>query len=172
MISSTQRVVQPTSGRAPVISATSRAGNLFGNQLSSALRKASGKTTLPGDLVAPSKFVDPKSVSDVAPAATNSSSAGQNVGTAKAPPAPLLAPAADASSPVDVLSAALQAAGIDPKALGMSAHDQICTYPGGSYINHLITVTAPNGRTQDYMSNLMMLSPNVTVTEIKHLLTS
>ena len=52
----------------------------------------------------------------------------------------------------------------------MSAHDDNVIYPGGGYTNHLISLTA-NGHDTNIDANLMMMNPNVAVTEIKRLFT-
>jgi hypothetical protein len=79
------------------------------------------------------------------------------------------APGAATMNALSVLSNALQNAGIDPKSLGMVPHDDPASYPGGSYENHLITLNA-RGHVTSISSDLMMLNPNVAVTEIKSLL--
>ena len=85
------------------------------------------------------------------------------------PPPPPPAAAAAAPSPVDVLTAALTQAGVDTRGMQFQEHTDVVTYPGGSYTNHLITMTA-GGKTQDYMADLMMINPHVTVVEIQQLL--
>ena len=67
------------------------------------------------------------------------------------------------------LVAALRAAGIDPNSLNMVAHDDPVYFPGTSWTNTEITLTA-NGHTENFGANLIVLNPNVAVTEIKHLL--
>lgn len=69
----------------------------------------------------------------------------------------------------NALSAALRAAGIDPGTLGIVAHDDQVTYPGGSYVNHLLTLKA-GSHVENFMADLTLTNPNVAVTEIKHLL--
>lgn len=79
------------------------------------------------------------------------------------------APSAGTLGALSVLDSALQSAGIDPNSLGMVAHDDIAAFPGGSWVNHLITLTA-GGHVESFSTDLMMLNPNVAVTEIKHLI--
>jgi hypothetical protein len=71
---------------------------------------------------------------------------------------------------VAALEAALTASGVDVSQLQFNEHQDLCTYPGGSYINDLITVQDASGQTADYMTNLVALNPQVTVTEIQEMM--
>lgn len=67
------------------------------------------------------------------------------------------------------LKNALGLAGVDFSSLGLEAHNDIVTYPGGAYLNSYISVTA-NGHTEGLMTNLVGINPNVAVLDIKHML--
>lgn len=69
-----------------------------------------------------------------------------------------------------VLTTALAAAGVDISQIQLTEHVDTETYPGGSYTQDLITMTGPNGVTQTYGTNLMLMNPQITVTEIQHML--
>jgi len=70
---------------------------------------------------------------------------------------------------VSALNTALQKAGIDPSRVKINAHDDEVWYPGGSYTNDLLTVTA-NGKSYDFDASLTLEAPNVTVTDVQHAL--
>ena len=74
------------------------------------------------------------------------------------------------STVVDTLKAALVQSGVDISGMQFTEHRDLVTYPGGSYINDIISLQAPNGRTHDYMTDLVALSPQVTVNEIQQLM--
>ena len=117
-----------------------------------------------------------------AAAALLSTATSAHVATAAATATPAVAADATGNSPkisgaissvtldgLNKLTAALQAAGIDPNSLSMVAHDDQVYYPGSSWTNYEITLNA-NGHTESFAANLVVLNPNVAVTEIKHLL--
>ena len=80
-------------------------------------------------------------------------------------------PAAAASQdPISRLGEALKSAGLDPAAFGITAHEDTVWYPGGTYMNRMLTVSLPNGRTENFDTNLTNLRPDVTVIEIQRLL--
>jgi len=82
-----------------------------------------------------------------------------------------VAPAPAASQdPISRLGDALKAAGLDPAAFGITAHEDTVWYPGGTYMNRMLTVNLPNGRTENFDTNLTNLRPDVTVIEIQRLL--
>ena len=86
---------------------------------------------------------------------------------------PKTAPAVKADSApsvIDKLKAALVQAGIDISGMQFSQHQDVVTYPGGSYINDLISFQASNGQTHEYMTSLVSIAPQVTVTEIQQLM--
>ena len=41
------------------------------------------------------------------------------------------------------------------------------TYPGGSFINDIVSMQSSTGRSHDYMASLVAIAPQVTVTEIQ-----
>jgi hypothetical protein len=53
--------------------------------------------------------------------------------------------------------------------LQFNEHRDLVTYPGGSYINDIITVQ-DGGKTANYMTNLVAESPQVTVTLIQEMM--
>lgn len=84
-----------------------------------------------------------------------------------------VAPAATATDPptvIDTLKAALLNAGMDITGMEFTEHRDLVTYPGGSYINDLISLKTSGGRTHDYMTDLVAIAPQVTVVEIQQLL--
>ena len=87
-------------------------------------------------------------------------------------PAATTTPAAANPGPtvIDTLKAALVQAGVDISSMQFTEHRDLVTYPGGSYINDIISLQAPNGRTHEYMTDLVALSPQVTVNEIQQLM--
>ena len=153
--------------------------NFFGNQLATVL-KAPGATTAKPTVAAspaasptaitpsPSQNIVAAALFSLAPTPTPTVTA-----LPVTPPATTTAPAASLTptqSAMNILASALQAAGISPQWLNMSAHDDYVTYPGGGYTNHQISLTA-NGHDTNIDANLMMMNPNVAVTEIKRLFT-
>jgi hypothetical protein len=73
-------------------------------------------------------------------------------------------------TPLDALTEALKAAGLDPSRLDINVHDEIVDNMGGKWVNHLITVTTPNGRVENFRADLTQKYPKVTVTEIQELM--
>ena len=71
---------------------------------------------------------------------------------------------------VDTLKAALIQAGVDIGGMTFSRHQDVVTYPGGSYVNDLISFSASSGQTHEYMTNLVGIAPQVTVAEIQQLM--
>jgi hypothetical protein len=70
---------------------------------------------------------------------------------------------------VQSLKDALTAAGIGYDGLGLGAHEDIVTYPGGSYINRYISVNT-NGHVEGLMTDLVGINPKVAVLDIKRML--
>jgi hypothetical protein len=157
--------------------------NFFGTQLSTVVKgspMSSAKPTISSSKAAPSTANLPAPSQNTVAAALFSLASGPTAAPAPAP-AKVVAPAADTttvpSGPIStqaamgVLSDALQAAGINPQSLNMYAHDDYVSYPVGvGYMNHLISLTA-NGHDTNIDANLMMINPNVAVTEIERLMT-
>ena len=82
------------------------------------------------------------------------------------------APAATGSGAtpvIDVLKAALTQAGIDISGMQFNQHQDVVSYPGGSYINDLVSFQVGD-KTHEYMANLVSIAPQVTVTEIQQLM--
>jgi hypothetical protein len=72
-------------------------------------------------------------------------------------------------TPMDVLSAALLANGINPASLGLVQTSTPVWYPGGGWINNLISMNSPTGQ-HNFTVELMLLNPQVTVNEIKKII--
>ncbi len=70
---------------------------------------------------------------------------------------------------VQSLKDALDAAGINYSNLDLAAHEDVVTYPGGSYVNRYISVNT-NGHVEGLMTDLVGINPNVAVLDIKHML--
>ncbi len=70
---------------------------------------------------------------------------------------------------LQALKDALSAAGVNVEGLGLAAHNDVVTYPGGAYTNRYISVTA-NGHEEGLMTDLVGINPNVAVLDIKHML--
>lgn len=68
---------------------------------------------------------------------------------------------------VKSLQDALSAAGINTSGLGLAAHEDVVSYPGGSYINRYISV---NGRGEGLMTDLVAINPQVAVLDVKRML--
>jgi hypothetical protein len=79
-------------------------------------------------------------------------------------------PAAASQDPISRLGDALKSVGLDPAAFGITAREDTVWYPGGTYMNRMLTVNLPNGRTENFDTNLTNLRPDVTVIEIQRLL--
>ncbi len=70
---------------------------------------------------------------------------------------------------VQSLKDALTAAGIDYSNLGLAAHQNIETYPGGAYLNRYISVNTHDHQ-EGLMTDLVAINPNVAVVDIKRML--
>lgn len=86
---------------------------------------------------------------------------------ANAAAAPQQAPA---GNPVETLKEALRQAGMDPSGFSFTEIRELVGYPGGAYVNHQVLFQAGAAR-EYYDVALMLRSPQVTVTEIRRLLT-
>ena len=73
-------------------------------------------------------------------------------------------------SVIDRLKAGLIAAGIDISGMQFTEHRDLETYPGGSYVNDMISLKTSTGQSHEYMTDLVAIAPQVTVTEIQQLL--
>jgi len=102
------------------------------------------------------------------PAATSAAAqATPRTATANVETAPVLPPSQQA---MNALSAALNKYGIDSSGLGLSYSEQQVMGPTGSYTNKLITANLPNGKTQQFSADLVLLNANVTAAEISSLM--
>lgn len=70
---------------------------------------------------------------------------------------------------ISLLSADLLKRGIDPASLGFTYSEQTVGYPGGSYVNRLITARV-NGQTENYNAELVLKNPQIATTEILRLM--
>jgi hypothetical protein len=77
-------------------------------------------------------------------------------------------PATAALEPVGLqrLREALQSLGINTTGLNISYSEETVGYPGGSYVNRLISVTG-NGKTEHFCAELTARNPMVTATEMR-----
>lgn len=78
-------------------------------------------------------------------------------------------PAPAATTPaaaLDVLRAALRKANIEPSGLNLYYEEIPVYYPGGSYVNHFVTLELASGRKESYDVNLMLKNPWLTAFEI------
>lgn len=75
-------------------------------------------------------------------------------------------------TPVDVLNAALEAAGLIPSQFKVESHEEWVVYPGpgGGYMHRYTNVQLPNGRQENFSTDLMARYPEITVNEIKRIL--
>jgi hypothetical protein len=93
--------------------------------------------------------------------------------TAPAARTSLASPAAPAAetdlTPVERLVKQLDAMGISSAGLNLSESRTIVSYPGGAYVNHLITADFGNGVTERYDVGLMLKNPWLTAFEIGRL---
>jgi hypothetical protein len=110
------------------------------------------------------------SFTEPVPAASSSPAAG--AAAASAPAAAASAPEGNLSSPIEVLRNALKSAGLDPDRFSLTESREVVGYPGGSYLNHVITAEFGNGLRESYGVQLMLRNPQVTVVEMRRLLAS
>ncbi len=72
---------------------------------------------------------------------------------------------------IALVSADLVKRGIDPASFQFSYSEQTITYPGGSYVNRLISAKV-NGQTENYDAGLVLKSPQVAAVEMLRLFSS
>jgi hypothetical protein len=72
-----------------------------------------------------------------------------------------------AAAAMGVLGEALRKVGIEPSGLNLNYEETTVGYPGGSYINRLITCELSNGLKESYDVGLMMKNPGLTAFEIQ-----
>jgi hypothetical protein len=72
-------------------------------------------------------------------------------------------------SALDLLKEALVQAGVDISEMQFAEHQDLVTYPGGSYTNDLISLQV-GSHSHEYTANLVAADPKVTVNEIEQLL--
>ena len=87
--------------------------------------------------------------------------AGGTTGTPPEPAAP--------ETPIDVLKKKLDEMGINSAGLGLSESRTVVSYPGGSFVNHLINVDFGGGVSENYDVGLMLRNPWLTAFEIDRL---
>ena len=71
---------------------------------------------------------------------------------------------------ISLLSADLLKRGLDPASFQFSYSEQTVGYPGGSYVNKLISAKV-NGQTENYDAGLVLKNPQIASVEILRLLT-
>jgi hypothetical protein len=103
-----------------------------------------------------------------APTTTVAASSQQTAAASQNPATPTTGLGND-DSVVQSLKDALTAAGISVEGLGLTAHTDVVTYPGGSYINRYISVNA-HGHEEGLMTNLVAIDPKVAVVDVKNML--
>jgi hypothetical protein len=104
-----------------------------------------------------------------APATAATSTAPASEAKEPALAAPVTRAEADALV-VKALKDALTAAGVNFEALGLEAHEDVVTYPGGSYINRYISVTTKSGHMEGLMTDLVAINPRVAVLDIQRMM--
>ena len=99
---------------------------------------------------------------------TRQNAAGGKVSTVTAKASDISTP----QTPVDVLNAALEAAGLIPSQFKVESHEEWVVYPGpgGGYMHRYTNVQLPNGRQENFSTDLMAQYPDITVNEIKRIL--
>jgi hypothetical protein len=100
---------------------------------------------------------------------TGNTSNGSTAGSGSGSVTPRLATTTDQLSTLEILKASLIKAGVDTTGMQFTQHQDLVTYPGGSYVNDLIDLQV-GGKSHTYMANLVALDPKVTVVEIEQLL--
>lgn len=151
--------------------ASDRQSNAFQEQLLSAIRDSLAGAGLRPDQIRLSSAEGSGGarqiiVSFTEPAAAASSS------PAAAPAAAASSPEPSPANPVEVLRNALTSVGLDPDRFSLTESREVVGYPGGSYLNHVITAEFGNGLRESYGVELMLRNPQVTVVEMRRLLTS
>ncbi|MBI4877544.1 MAG: hypothetical protein HY822_23180 [Acidobacteria bacterium] len=109
---------------------------------------------LPGQVDAgPQAAVVPRAAAQTAPPAT--------AATVAAAPT-----AATPAAALEVLRAALRKVNIEPSGLNLYYEENVVGYPGGSYVNRLITCELSEGNKESYDVGLMLKNPWLTAFEI------
>ena len=57
--------------------------------------------------------------------------------------------------------------GLNPGGFNLSYSEEVVGYPGGSYVNRLITVESSSGRKEQLMAELVFRNPQVAVMDIR-----
>lgn len=73
---------------------------------------------------------------------------------------------ADGKNAIARLDGAMKSLGMNPDGLSITYSEELVGYPGGSFMNHLITV-ACGGKTEHFCAVLTEKSPLVTAWEIQ-----
>jgi hypothetical protein len=68
---------------------------------------------------------------------------------------------------VTSLQRAMLSSGLNPRAFNLSYSEEVVGYPGGSYVNRLITVESASGRKEQLMAELVFRNPQVAVMDIR-----
>jgi hypothetical protein len=71
---------------------------------------------------------------------------------------------------IAAVRSAMVAEGLDPEQVNMKYHEVFTYCPGGSWINKLMRVETPDGRSIEFSAALSQESPQVTVCEIQSML--
>ncbi len=81
-------------------------------------------------------------------------------------------PPAQAKTAQEILSGALTNLGYDPLNFKMESHEDFVPYPqpGGGYLYRYTTVQMPNGRQENFSTDLLMKYPDITANEIKRIM--
>lgn len=76
------------------------------------------------------------------------------------------------TTPADVLRAALESAGLIASQFQIESREEFVPYagPGGGYLHRFTNVILPNGRQENFSTDLMARYPEITVNEIKRML--
>ena len=64
----------------------------------------------------------------------------------------------------------LKAEGIDPSTVHLSVYEETAWYPGGNWVDRYLRAETPDGRRIDFSARLSERSPQVSVTDIRHML--
>lgn len=156
---------RPAAEATPVSHSQTKAASTFSPVLKAALEPA--RVSKPAALASQKHALSAKSSSQPVKNASLTLTPGLNVTTPGAPAAGT--PDPPPPTAIDALKAALVRAGVDTTNMQFQEHQDVVTYPGGSYVNDLISFQSGD-KTHEYMTNLVSIAPQVTVTEIQQLL--
>lgn len=83
-----------------------------------------------------------------------------------AQPAAVDAPLPLAERSMNAVKQAMMNAGIPLDGVSFSYREELVWYPGGNWVNHMLTASTSDGRSIDFSANLAERSPHVTAAEI------